>query len=94
MKIHDRRPWLAFDLMKYDGEWITFGDQLCSEERVLAIQEMGDTSSGEKMPHEISEVRGKPVDINIFIDTEHTGYKITRWSHIWLIIFPIIAHIS
>ena len=55
---------------------------------------MYDTSSGEEMPHNMPEPRGNSVDINIFVDSDHAGNRVTRRSHTWIMVFinmvPII----
>ena len=94
VKTHDRRSWLVFDPLRYDVEWIPFGDETHPEERAAAMREMYDVSSGEEMPHNMPEARGNPVDINIFVDADHAGNKITRRSHTGIIIFLNMAPIA
>ena len=57
------------------------------------MQEMYDVSSGDEMSQNMPEARGNPVDINICVDADHTGNKITRKSHTGIIIFLNIAPI-
>ena len=42
------------------------------------MQEMYDTSAGEGKSHNMPEVRGNSVDINIFVDADHAGNIIKR----------------
>ena len=93
IKTHDRRSWLVFDPIRYDIIWIPFGDETRPETRVVAMQEMYVVSSGGEMPKKNAR-RGIPVDINIYVDADHTGNKTTRRSHTRIVIFPHIAPIS
>ena len=94
VKTHDRRSWLVFDPMSYEVEWIPFADEPHPEERAQQMREMYDTSSGEEMPHNMPESRGNSVDINIFVDSDHAGNRITRRSHTGIIIFLNMAPIA
>ena len=48
--------------MKYDVEWIPFGDEVRLEEQTLDMQVMYDTSSGKDMMHNTPKARDNPVD--------------------------------
>ena len=84
---------MFFDPMKYDVEWITFGDETHPKEWAVAIWEIHDTSLGEETPHNEPDEQGNSVDINIYVDTDHSGNRITMQSHTCIIIFLNMAPI-
>lgn len=85
IKTHNKRLWLVFDLISYDVAWVPFSDEARSMESVIALQDMYDISETGKLRN-ISEARGKAVDINIFVDSDHAGNQETRRSRTGIII--------
>ena len=46
------------------------------------------------LPPKIPEPRGKPVNINVFVDSDHAGNVVTRRSHSGIMIFVNMAPIQ
>ena len=47
----------------------------------------------DELPHNMPEPLGEPVDINIFVDADHAGNKVTRTSHTGILIYCNMAPI-
>ena len=48
----------------------------------------------EQIPDKAPNPRGKDVDLNIFVDSDHTGDSVTRRSRTGIFIFLNMAHVS
>ena len=48
----------------------------------------------EEIPPNAPEPRGQEVQINVFVDADHAGNVVTRWSHSGILIFLNMAPIS
>ena len=57
LKTHDKRSWMVFDPMRYDVEWVPFGEEAHPLVCVEALKDMYDISKLEQ-PHNMPEVRG------------------------------------
>ena len=56
------------------------------KERAVAMKHLH-PDSHEDLPHDMPEARGIEVDVNVFVDADHAGNKITRRSHTGIILF-------
>ena len=45
------------------------------------------------LPHDMPPPKGKSVDINVFVDADHAGNKVTRRSHAGIVIYCNLAPI-
>ena len=92
VKTHDRRSWMVFDPLRYDVEWVPFGEESHPMVRAEALRDIYDVEELEK-PHNMPEARGEKVDINVFVDADHAGNRVTRRSHTGIIVFLNMAPI-
>jgi hypothetical protein len=85
LKYHNR-SWTVMDPTRFDVNWNPRGNNdIPPQERATVMKELY-TDASELIPHNIPESRGKEVDINVFVDADHAGNKITRRSHTGVII--------
>jgi len=80
LKRKDKRSWLVFDPMSYDIERVPFGDESHPMERAKGLQTIYDVRESEN-PHNMTEARGKEGAINIFVDINHAGNRVTSTSY-------------
>ena len=45
----------------------------------------------DSLPHNMPRPRGKPIDISVFVDADHTRNKVTRNSHTRMLIYCNLA---
>ena len=83
LKKKDKRSWLVFDPMSYGVKWVSFGDEYHPMERAKHVYDVGEPEKSHNMP----EARGKEVNINIFVNVDHGGNRVTIRSHTGIIIF-------
>ena len=90
LKHHDR-SWMILDPTKLDVEWQPRSQgEIHPQERAIAMKELY-PDAAEQLPHNIPEARGVSVDINVFVDADHAGNKVTRRSHTGIIIMVNMA---
>ena len=85
--------WLIFDPLDYDINWIPIRpDELHPTERALAMKELYPDAE-DPLPPNMPELRGKQVNINCFVDSDHAGNRVTLRSHTGIMIFINMAPI-
>ena len=89
---HHNNSWLPMDPQKLDIEW-TGPAELSPENRRKAMKEIY-REAKEEIPENMPEPRGESVQINLYVDADHAGNKITRRSHTGILIFLNMAPIS
>ena len=92
LESHDR-SWMVMDPTRFNIIWKPIGDEESPEVRAAAMKDQYPDAE-ELLPHNAPESLGEEVDINVFVDTDHAGNKVTRRSHTGIIIYcnlsPII----
>ena len=84
---HHNKSWLVHDPTTFDIEWVPrMQGDIHPKERAVAMKHLH-PDSHEDLPHDMPEARGIEVDINVFVDADHAGNKITRRSHTGIILF-------
>ena len=74
------------DPSRFDIEWIPRNDkELPPRERAKAMRDIYPDAE-EIIPHDMPEPLGETVDINVFVDADHAGNKVTRRSHTGIIL--------
>ena len=90
-KFKDR--WLVMDPQRYQIDWVPMEDEPSPEARAEEMKKIY-IDAEEHLPHNMPVPYGKEVDINVFVDADHAGNKITRRSHTGIVIYcncsPII----
>ena len=86
LKYHDR-SWMVMDPTSFDIDWVPRSDKdIHPEERASLLREIY-TDAVDEVPHNCPEPRGNGIDLNVFVDADHAGNKVTRRSHTGIIIF-------
>jgi len=90
-KFKDR--WLVMDPQRYEIDLIPMDDEPSPEIRAEELRKIY-IDSEEYLPHNMPKALGNEVDINVFVDADHAGNKITHRSHTGIVIYcncsPII----
>ena len=84
---------MVFDPMRYDIKWVSLGEESYPSVCAEALKVMYDISKIEQS-HNMPEAGGEKVDINILVDVDYAGNKVTRRSHTGVIIFLNIIPIN
>ena len=80
LKNYDR-SWMVLDPTSLEVEWQPrYQGEIHPRERVIAMKELY-SDAAEQLPHNVPEARGISVDINVFVDADHAGNKVTRRLH-------------
>ena len=88
---HNDRSWLVLDPTKLDVEWQPRSQgEVHPQERAIAMKELYPDAK-EQLPHNMPQPRGRSVQINVFVDADHAGNKVTRRSHTGIIIMINMA---
>ena len=87
------RSWLMMDPTRFDVEWYPKKGECSPQERSLQMKEIY-VDAEEQLPHNAPEPRGNEVDLNVFVDADHAGNRITRRSHTGIIIYANMSPIS
>ena len=74
------------DPHSYEIDWIPMDDEPSPEARAEEIRKIY-VASEEQIPHDSPQSLGRGVDINVFVDADHSGNKVTRRSHTGIIIY-------
>ena len=86
LKFHSS-SWMVTDPMDYQIEWNPKnGEKSNPWERSKAMKELYSDSIDE-LPPDMPQPLGKTINLNIFVDADHAGNKVTRRSHTGIIIF-------
>ena len=86
--------WFIFDPLDFDIDWVPIRpDELHPIEREKAMKELYPDSE-DMLPPKMPEPRGKSVNINVFVDSDHAGNVVTRRSHTGIMIFVNMAPIQ
>ena len=93
VKGHPNRNWLVMDPTDFDIEWKPMNDEVHPQERAEALNSMYPDATDE-VPYNSPKPRGKGVNINAFVDSDHAGNKVTRRSHTGIMIYLNMAPIS
>ena len=80
------KKWMIMDSQTYDIDWSPIKGEPNPEERAKMIGEMYPDAKDE-LPHNMPFALGKEVDVNVFVDTDFAGNRITRRSHTGIIIY-------
>lgn len=89
---HDR-SWMVMDPTKFDIDWKPEADEESPEVRARAMK-LQYPDAEELVPHNAPVPLGEEVDINVFVDADHAGNKITRRSHSGILIYCNMSPIS
>ena len=89
LKYHDR-SWMMLDPTSYDIEWTPRSGEVSPQERAKAMKKIY-TEAQDVLPHNMPEPRGQSVDINVFVDSDHAGNRVTRRSHTGILIYCNMA---
>ena len=76
----------------FDVEWVPKEDEPHPQEQASAMAEIYPDATDPK-PHNMPEPLGEKVDVNIFVDADHAGNRVTRRSHTGIIIYCNMAPI-
>jgi hypothetical protein len=91
LKHHDR-SWMVLDPTRFDVDWTPRNNEESPQTRAHAMKDIYPDACDE-LPHNMPVPRGKPVDLNVFVDADHAGNKVTRRSHTGIIIYCNLAPI-
>ena len=93
LKFHNR-SYLTLDPTRFDIDWKPrVHGEASPTERATAMKELYPDAQ-ETLPHDIPEPRGEEVDINVFVDADHAGNRITRRSHTGIILMVNMSPVS
>ena len=88
---HNNRSYIVMDPTRFDVEWKPRVEGEHSPlERAKAMKDLY-PDAAQLLPHNIPEPRGEEVDINLFVDADHAGNRVTRRSHSGIIIMLNMA---
>ena len=87
------RTWMMMDPSRFDVEWHPEKNECSPQERAIQMKEIY-VDAEESIPHNIPEARGNEIDINVFVDADHAGNRVTRRSHTGIIIYGNMSPIS
>ena len=83
---HHNRSYVTLDPTRFDIDW---KPRVCGEAsptvRATAMKDLYPDAE-ETLPHDMPEPRGEEIDINVFVDADHAGNRITRRSHTGVIL--------
>ena len=90
LKFNDR-SYIMLDPTRFDINWKPnkIGD-ISPAERAEAMRELYPDAE-EINPHNMPEARGEEIDINVFVDADHAGNRVTRRSHTGIILMVNMA---
>lgn len=80
------RYWLVMNPTTFDIIWEPTGDEPSPEYRAKILKEMYPDANDE-LPHNMPEPLGGAIDLNVFVDADHAGNRITRRSHTGILIY-------
>ncbi len=84
---HHERSWITLDPTTFDIDWQPRSEKdIHPVERSKLLKELYNDAVDE-VPHNMPEARGEAIDLNVFVDADHAGNKVTRRSHTGIIIF-------
>ena len=79
------------DPTRFDVEWKPRVEgEPSPSERATAMKDLYPDAT-QLLPHNIPEPRGEEVDVNLFVDADHAGNRVTRRSHTGIIIMLNMA---
>ena len=84
------------NFLRFDPTYLELDDPLSIDDNPLCkAQNMKEfyPDAEETIPSNCPEARGKPVQINLFVDADHAGNVVTRWSHTGILIYLNMAPI-
>ena len=87
------RSWMVMDPTRFDIIWKPKNNEPSPEMRAAAMKEQYPDAE-ELIPHNAPEPLGEEVDINVFVDADHAGNRVTRRSHTGIIIYCNMSPIS
>jgi len=88
---HHNRSYILYDPTRFDVDWKPRSEgETSPSQRALALKDLY-PDAVEHLPHNMPEPRGEEVDINVFADADHAGNRITRRSHIGIILMISMA---
>ena len=80
------RTWMMMDPSRFDVEWHPEKNECGPQERAMQMKEIY-VDTEESIPPNAPEARGNAMDINVFVDADHAGNRVTRRSHTGIIIY-------
>ena len=85
---------MVTDAMDYEVEWVPKNGETSSPwDRAIAMKELYSDAIDE-IPPDMPEPLGKTINLNVFVDADHAGNKVTRRSHTGIIIFGNMTPIN
>ena len=89
---HDR-SWMVFNPTKFDVQWSPKKGEPSPQERAKAMRDIY-YDAEDILPHNMPQPLGNSVNINVFLDADHAGNKVTRRSHTGIILYLNMAPIT
>ena len=87
------RTWLVLDPTRFDVRWQPLSNEESPIRRAELMKQLYPDAEN-LIPPGMPAPRGNAVDINVFVDADHAGNKVTRRSHTGIIVYvnsaPII----
>ena len=84
---------MLMDPTRFDVDWKPRSEgEAPPSQRARAMKDLYPDAE-EQVPHNMPEPRGEEVDVNVFVDADHAGNRVTRRSHTGIIIMINMAPI-
>ena len=87
---HHDRSWIVLDPSSFDVDWTPRKNECSPQERATALKDIY-PDARQKVPHNRPDPLGIGVDINVFVDADHAGNRVTRRSHTGILIYCNMA---
>ena len=88
---HHNRSYILLDPTRFDVDWKPRSEgDIPPTQRALAMRDLY-PDAVEQVPHNMPVPRGEEVDINVFVDADHAGNRVTRRSHTGIILMVNMA---
>lgn len=91
LKHHDR-SWNVLDPTDFDVDWVSRKGEPSPWDRAQAMREVY-TDAEDEVPPCMPKPLGKEVNINLFVDADHAGNRVTRRSHTGILLYVNMAPI-
>ena len=86
---HDR-SWMVLDPTRFDIKWMPRGNEQSPEVRAKVLKGIY-YDARDPDPPGMPDPHGEPVQINVFVDSDHAGNTVTRRSHTGIMIYLNLA---
>ena len=89
---HHDHSWMVLDLTRFDIKWMPHANEDSPETKAKVLKKIY-YDANDPDPPGMPTPHGQPVQINVFVDSDHAGNTITRRWHIGIIIYLNLAPI-